>query len=124
MPLSQHTVTVGITVGGKENNAIKQVNMVINGSAVTSFGPTDIMVPGFDLVQQNWKQLCWWTVGERKNEQPNKHEFPRTTANREIIETVMKTIAVVLPATSASPPRLTLCLFCGTKQTEWYSSRF
>lgn len=44
---------------------------------------------------------------------PNKQQFPRTRANREIMETVMKTITVVLATTSASPPRLVLCLFHG-----------
>lgn len=75
-------------MGGTKNNAFEQVS-IIYGCA--SFGATHIMVPGFDLVQLNWKQLCWWTVGE----QPNKQEFPRTEANREIMETVMKTITVV-----------------------------
>lgn len=29
-----------------------------------SFCTTHIMVPGFDLVLLNWKQLYWWTVDE------------------------------------------------------------
>lgn len=54
-------------------------------------------------------------MNEKMNN-PNKQEFPRTTANREIMETVMKTITVVLASASASPPKRALCLWCTVLQ--------
>lgn len=50
---------------GQKIMHLKQAVIVIWGNVVIRFGATHIMVSGFDLVQLNWKQLCWWwTVGE------------------------------------------------------------
>ena len=60
-PLSQHTLSLwGSLWAGQKIMAFKRVNIICGNASV---GAAHIMVPGFDLVQLNWKQLCWWTAG-------------------------------------------------------------